>query len=172
MWLKYGVIISVICCLVCSGFSAYFAYSFTDAKWVAEVALMQKERATASTQLLTKFRMVDKFIIESQGVSDGLFQVAKNEQATAKVAADAAFDSLHNKTKPALPRPTSPNSGSPTAAELAAAATDRLVQAELFRRADEAAGRYAEFALESRIAGLDCQRRYEIIRKSHNEVQF
>lgn len=172
MWLKYGLILSGICCLLTSSLSAYFAHSYTESKWVAKVATMEKNKATASASLVTAFRVVDHNIIKSQEGSDELFKVAKNEQAASKAAADAAFDRLHNNVKPELPRATPANYNPPTTAELATAATDRLVLANLFRRADEAAGRYAEFATESRIAGLDCERRYNIIKTQINEVRF
>jgi hypothetical protein len=172
MWSKYGLILSVICCLLTSSLSAYFAHSFTESKWVAKVASMEKDKATASVSLVNSFRVIDHNIIKSQGASDELFKVAKNEQAVTKRSADSAFDRLHNNVKPAMPRVTPTSSDPAITAERAAAATDRLVLANLFRRADEAAGRYAEFATESRIAGLDCERRYNIVKSEIDKVRF
>lgn len=90
------------------------------------------------------------------------------EQARADAAAaDAVADSMHEQARRLAARGGQCASNATTTnRSQAARATDAVVLAELFRRADAAAGRLAAAYDQARAAGLACERAYDAVRNA------
>jgi hypothetical protein len=146
--------------LLSFGFGCWTADNHWSAKWTARDAADATQLALAQAVA----RQTEKQWRDKQEAINNEYQKLRTEKA----AADRQLDDVGERLRIALQSRTSRTAEytSPIA-ERAAAATDRLLLAELFRSADERAGALAKLVGESRLAGLQCQAEYNALRDSY-----
>lgn len=141
-----------------------FGYKVADNSWTTKWA--DAERDAAQAQVKAVAEAVGAYrsrVTELERVNDE----TKQQLADAFVAArnaDAESDRLQHALDDYLRRSSAKHCPTSATSERAAAATDQLVLAELFRRVDKRAGELAAIADDSRIRGLACEAAYEKIR--------
>ena len=139
-------------------------FKLADHNWAAKWA--DAERDAARSQLQAVNDAVATYrsrVTELERVNDE----TKQQLADAFVAArnaDAESDRLQHALDDYLRRSSAKHCTASTTSERAATATDQLVLAELFRRADKRAGELAAIADDSRIRGLACEAAYNAIK--------
>lgn len=132
----------------------------SDHDWSRKWADAEQQAAQA------QLKAVDVAVVEYRRRVTELEKVndeTKQQLADAFVAArnaDAESDRLQHALDDYLRRSSAKHCTASTTSERAAAATDQLVLAELFRRADKRAGELAAIADDSRIRGLACEAAY------------
>jgi Fe-S cluster assembly scaffold protein SufB len=154
---KYAPFIVLILCLASSYASHWITNNHWSAKWTARDATDSLQLAQAQAVA----RKTEKQWRDKQEAINNEYQKLRTEKA----AADRQLDDVGERLRIALQSRTSRTVEytSPIAIS-AAAATDRLLLAELFRSADERAGALAKLVGESRLAGLQCQAEYNALR--------
>lgn len=138
-----------------------FGYQVADNSWTTKWANAERDAAQAQVQAVNDAVATYRSrVTELERVNDE----TKQQLADAFVAArnaDAESDRLQHALDDYLRRSSAKHCAASTTSERAAAATDRLVLAELFRRADKRAGELAAIADDSRIRGLACEAAYK-----------
>jgi len=154
---KYAPFIVLILCLASSYAGHVVTHSHWQAKWTARDAADSLQVAQAQAMA----RQTEQKWRDKQEAINNEYQKLRTEKA----AADRKLDDVGERLRLALQSRTSRTTEytSPIAIS-AAAATDRLLLAQLFRSADERAGALAKLAGESRLAGLQCQAEYNALR--------
>jgi hypothetical protein len=157
---KYAPFIVLILCLATSYASHWVTNNHWQARWSERDAADALQLAQAqATARLTEQKWRDK-----QEAINNEYQKLRTEKA----AADRKLDDVGERLRIALQSRTSrATEHTSPIAERAAAATDRLLLAELFRSADERAGALAKLVGESRLAGLQCQAEYNALRDNY-----
>lgn len=139
-------------------------YKCADNQWTTKWADAERDAAQARVKAVAEAVAVYRSrVTELERVNDD----TKQKLADAFVAArnaDAESDRLQYALDDYLRRSSARNCPARTTRERAAAATDQLVLAELFRRADKRAGELAAIADDSRIRGLACEASYKAIK--------
>lgn len=155
---EYGRLIAAISLLV---FSAWCGHAWTDRGWSQRWAERDAAEATARTEAVNKAIATHAARVKQlENVNDETKKLLAGE-IIARRNADDASGRLQQRIEDILRRAR--NRSGTTTAERAAAATDITVLADVLRRADRRAGELAEIADRGRVAGLECQRRYEIM---------
>ncbi|UNY40548.1 i-spanin [Pararheinheimera phage vB_PsoM_KLER1-1] len=153
----YGKLIGVTFLLVCS---AWAGHEWSDRSWQVKWSDRDTAEATARADAVeAAVKKRNERITELEKANNETKQRLTDE-ILAKRAADDAANSLQQRIKDILRR--AGNNTGTTTAERAAAATDITVLANMLGRLDRAAGELAEVAGQRYVAGLDCQRRYQI----------
>jgi Fe-S cluster assembly scaffold protein SufB len=144
--------------------AGYAGHIFTHNHWQAKWAERDANDALQLAQAQAMARKTEHEWRDKQEAINNEYQKLRTEKA----AADRQLDDVGERLRLALQSRTSRTTEytSPIA-ERAAAATDRLLLAELFRSADERAGALAKLVGESRLAGLQCQQEYNSLRDYH-----
>ena len=141
-----------------------FGYQVADNSWTTKWANAERDAAQAQVRAVAEAVATYKSrVTELEKLNDE----TKQQLADAFVAArnaDAESDRLQHALDDYLRRSSTRNCQASTTSERAAAATDQLVLAELFRRADKRAGELAAIADDSRIRGLACEAAYNAIK--------
>jgi hypothetical protein len=147
--------------LLLSGFVGHW---LTNNHWQAKWAGRDASDALQVAQAQATARLTEQKWRDKQEAINNEYQKLRTEKA----AADRKLDDVGERLRIALQSRASRTSEytSPIA-ERAAAATDRLLLAELFRSADERAGALAKLVGESRLAGLQCQAEYNALRDNY-----
>jgi hypothetical protein len=154
-------LIVVIFLLACS---AWAGHEWTDRSWAQRWAERGAAEATARAEAVDIAIATHTARVNQLETVTNDTKIALAEADLARRNAADAADSLRD-TLDDYVRRASRNTGT-TTAERAAAATDITVLADVLRRADRRAGELAAIADQRYIAGLDCQRRYEVISAS------
>lgn len=145
----------LIAALVASVIGAGVAYKATDWHW--QVKWDKRDIAEASA----KQALTDEYRGKEQKLLKELDDVRKNTSDALQKAADSAvaaadlFDGVHRDAEKLADSLASCNAES---AQRSAAGAKVL--AELFRRADETAGRMAQYADDATIRGVACEQLY------------
>lgn len=155
MWSKSMLLIAAI-------FSAVCSYWITDSVWQARWDAKLLSDAAALQVANNAIRERENRITELQAEAENHAKTLQAKHAESLAAANAVSERLQHALSEHMQRPAVTHS--PTVAERAAAATDRLVLAELLRRADSRAGALAEYADRARAAGLICEQKYNALR--------
>jgi Fe-S cluster assembly scaffold protein SufB len=144
--------------------SSYAGHVVTHNHWQAKWSERDSADATQLAQVQAVSRQTEKQWRDKQEAINNEYQMLRTEKA----AADRKLDDVGDRLRIALQgRTNRTTEHTSPIAERAAAATDRLLLAELFRSADERAGALAKLAGESRLAGLQCQAEYNSLRDYH-----
>ena len=142
-------------------------FKLADSQWTTKWANAERDAAQAQVQAVAEAVATYRSrVTELEKVNDE----TKQQLADAFVAArnaDAESDRLQHALDDYLRRSSAKHCAASTTSERAAAATDRLVLAELFRRADKRAGELAAIADDSRIRGLACEAAYNAALSSY-----
>jgi Fe-S cluster assembly scaffold protein SufB len=141
--------------------AGYAGHLVTHNHWSAKWAERDAADALQLAQAQAIARQTEKQWRDKQEAINNEYQKLRTEKATADRKLDDAGERLRIAVQSRTSRTT--EYASPVA-ERAAAATDRLLLAELFRSADERAGALAKLVGESRLAGLQCQAEYNALR--------
>jgi hypothetical protein len=157
---KYAPFIVLILCLATSYASHWVTNNHWQAKWAerdAADALQVAQAQAIARQTEQKWR-------DKQEVINNEYKKLRSEKADT----DRKLDDIGERLRIALQSRTSrATEYTSPIAERAAAATDRLLLAELFRSADERAGALVKLVGESRLAGLQCQAEYDALRDNY-----
>jgi Skp family chaperone for outer membrane proteins len=154
---KYAPFIVLILCLATS----YAGHVATHNHWQAKWAERDSADALQVAQAQALARQTEQKWREKQEAINNEYQKLRTEKAAADRKLDDAGERLRLALQSRTSRATEYTS---PVAERAAAATDRLLLAELFRSADERAGDLAKTADDYRLAGLQCQAEYNALR--------
>lgn len=152
------------------GFALVFAYAkgkehadqTWQTKWDQQVIKLQAEKAAA----------LETYIAEQQRLTNELDTIRNEsikqiEQArTDAAAADAVAVSLHDKAQRLAKRANQCATDTTTTIRSQAASATNQLLADLFQRADEAAGTMAAAYDRARAAGLACERAYDAARNA------
>lgn len=153
-YVKLIVVISLLAC------SAWIGHEWSDRSWQVKWSNRDTAEATALADAVeAAVKQRNERINELEKANNDTKQRLTDE-ILAKRTADNAANSLQQRIQDILRR--AGNNTGTTTAERAAAATDITVLAHMLGRLDRAAGELAEVAGQRYIAGLDCQRRYDI----------
>jgi hypothetical protein len=158
MWTVRGVIL-----LAVGALSFGFGYDLARDSWRAKFA--EAERDAAQSQMQAVADAVDAHrlrVTELERVNDETKQTLADLHLAA-YHADAESERLQLALNDYVRRASARHCPSGTATERAAAATEQLVLAELFRRADKRAGELAAIADDSRARGLACEASYKAV---------
>ena len=141
--------------------AGYAGHVVTHNHWSSKWAERDAADALQLAQVQAAARQTEQKWRDKQEAINNEYQKLRTEKA----AADRKLDDVGERLRAALQSRTSRASEytSPIAIS-AAAATDRLLLAQLFRSADERAGALAKTADEYRITGLQCQAEYNALR--------
>jgi len=157
---KYAPFIVLILCLATS----YAGHWLTNNHWQAKWAERDAADALQIAQAQAMARQTEQKWRDKQEAIDNEYQKLRSEKADT----DRKLDDVGERLRIALQSRTSrATEYTSPIAERAAAATDRLLLAELFRSADERAGALAKLVGESRLAGLQCQAEYNALRDNY-----
>lgn len=126
-----------------------------DAHMLADAQANQKAAEDALTKQKNLLQELDNAYKTSAALKE------KHDRNVAD--SNIAFDRLHDQLNRVKAMPAVTNSS--TIAERAAAATDRVVLAELLGISDRRAGEYAQYADENRLAMMACRAEYGVIKK-------
>lgn len=154
MLLKLTLPIAVI-------FSAACSYWVTDKSWQTRWDAHMLQDAKESIAALKSIRDRETRIAELQTEAENNAKKLQAEYAASIAAAADVNERLQHALNQRMSRPAA--TGACTIAERATAATDKLVLADLFRRADSRAGALAEYADRARSAGLICEQKYNAL---------
>lgn len=135
-------------------------FKLADHNWTTKWA--DAERDAAQEQRRAVAEAVATYrsrVTELERVNDDTKQKLADAFNAARNA-DAESARLQHALDDYLRRSSAKHCATSTTSERAAAATDQLVLAELFRRADKRAGELAAIADDSRIRGLACEAAY------------
>lgn len=137
-------------------------------KWDQQALQLAQAQAAALEVARTEEQRRVKAIEEITNESKKQIEQARADAA----AADAVADGMHEQARRLAAR-GSQCTGNTTTADRsqAARATDAVVLADLFRRADAAAGRLAAAYDRARAAGLACERAYDAVRDNNSTSQ-
>ena len=157
---KYAPFIVLILCLATS----YASHWVTNYHWQAKWSERDAADALQIAQAQAVARQTEQKWRGKQEAINNEYQKLRSEKA----ATDRKLDDVGERLRIALQGRTSrATEYTSPIAERAAAATDRLLLAELFRSADERAGALAKLVGESRLAGLQCQAEYNALRDNY-----
>lgn len=138
-------------------------YWLTDNIWSAKWADAERDAAQAQLKAVDDaIKSHTLRVTELEKVNDETKQKLTDAFVAARNA-DAESDRLQHALDDYLRRSSAKHCATSTTSERAAAATDQLVLAELFRRADKRAGELAAIADDNRIRGLACEEAYKAI---------
>lgn len=137
----------------------------TEAKWQADWNAQVNKLTVAKLEAEQKARSIE---LEHQLTIDKVRYEHKQQMANAVAdarSADDAYDRVHDKAR-GLAESAGSCSSDPNASirSKAARATNAIVLADLFQRADRVAGQLAKAHGEARAAGLACEQMYEAVR--------
>ena len=139
----------------------------TSAKWQSNWNSQVHELTKAKLEAEQKARSIE---LEHQLTIDKVRNEHKQQMANAVADAhdaDDAHDRVHDKArKLAESAGSCPSDPSATIRSQAATATNAVVLADLFQRADRVAGQLAAAHDKARAAGLACEQMYESVRVS------
>lgn len=140
-----------------------FGYQVSDNSWSTKWAEAERDAAQSQVRAVADAVATYKYrVTELEIVNDDTKKLLADAFMAARTA-DAESDRLQHALDDYLRRSSATSCATSTAGERAAAATDQLVLAELFRRADKRAGELAAIADDSRIRGLACESAYKVI---------
>ena len=141
--------------------AGYAGHAVTHNHWQAKWAERDSADATQLAQAQSAARQTEKQWRNKQEAINNEYQKLRTEKA----ATDRELDDVVERLRLAVQSRTSRTAEytSPVA-ERAAAATDRLLLAQLFTSADRRAGDLAKTADEYRLTGLQCQQEYNALR--------
>lgn len=160
-----GLIKVILVALSISG-SCYFGYTYSDSKWEAKE---NKELAAAKSALLKleqEKQQKEELLRNEQAKVDNddsakllalQATIADNESVNSKLRAEI--------TKYKAMSQITGNTG--VNREFAAVATDAVVYADLFGRANDTATELAYIATESYRRGKNCEMKYDAVRKAY-----
>jgi hypothetical protein len=158
-WLGYGQLIGVICLLVCS---AWGGHEWSDRDWSQRWA--ERDTADARAQLAA----AERAATEQREILTELEQsYAESEnRRNALAAAERRNNELSGQLRDAIEarKRLLQADSTGTIAARANAATDALVLAELFGRAEQRATNLAGYADKHRAALMACRAEYEAVR--------
>ncbi len=137
----------------------------TEAKWQADWNAQVNKLTKAKLDAEQKARSIE---LEHQLTIDKVRNEHTQQMANAVAdarSADDAHDRLHDKARGLVESSRScPSDPSATIRSQAARATNAVVLADLFERADRVAGQLAAAHDQARAAGLACEQMYESVR--------
>jgi len=134
-----------------------------ESKWDQQALQLAQAQAHALDVARTEEQRRIKAIEDITNESKKQIEQARADAA----AADAVADSLHEQARRLAARNSQCTSRATTTDRgEAARATDATVLADLFARADAAAGRLAAAYDRARTAGLACERAYDALRNA------
>lgn len=137
----------------------------TDAKWQADWNAQVHELTQAKLDAELKARSIE---LQHQLTIDKVRYEHKQQMAIAladAVAADDMHKRVHDKARGLAESAGScPSDPSASIRSQAARATNAIVLADLFQRADRVAGQLAAAHDQARAAGLACEQMYESVR--------
>lgn len=145
----------------------FAGYKITDNRWQTKWAHHIVEDAKASKDASDNILKLQTDIITERNNANIIAAKLQENHKLAIAAANASADSLREQIARIKALPTTSNTGSIRSS--AAAATDRLVLAELLGRADATAQRMAEYAEENRMSAINCRNEYNAIVDSFNK---
>ena len=163
-WAKALVLAAVVGFIFGAGWWSRSVLADRDAAKFKEQAALERAESVAQANKLADERMreTERRLAAQKGIADETARTLARER-DARATADLVARSLHERAA-ALAAASDARECNPAApAERQAAGPDARVFADLFRRADEAAGRMAEVAGQRYAAGLDCQQRYDTL---------
>jgi len=138
---------------------AYVVDSEWRSDWDGHMLADAQANQKAAEDALTKQKNMLQELDNAYKTSATLKEKHDRNVADSRIA----FDRLHDQLKRIKAMP-SVSDTSPIA-ERAAAATNRVVLAELLGISDRRAGEYAQYADENRLALMACRAEYEAVRK-------
>jgi hypothetical protein len=135
------------------------ANNIWQAKWD------RAEKQAAQNQLTAVNKAVEEYntVLAKQRSENSATEAKLAIAATAGLNADIANDSLQQQLSTYLRRGSKCPASTASTEERAAVATEQLVLAELFRRANTRAGELAKIADDARIRGLACEVSYNLV---------
>lgn len=137
----------------------------TEAKWQANWNAQVNELTSAKLEAEQKARSIE---LQHQLAIDKVRYEHKQQMANAVAdarSADDAHDRVHDKARGLAESAGScPSDPSASIRSQAARATNAIVLADLFERADRVAGQLAAAHDQARAAGLACEQMYEAVR--------
>lgn len=162
---KFFVRLMIVCFF---GLALVFAYvkgkehSDTEwqTKWDEQVIQLANAKAAALEAVRTEEQRRIKAIEEITNESKKQIEQARADAA----AADAVAVSLHDKAQRLAKRASQCTTDTATSIRSKAATATNQLLADLFQRADEAAGTMAAAYDNARAAGLACERAYDALR--------
>lgn len=145
----------------------FTGYKITDnrwqTKWAHHVVEDAKANELAAYDALTKQKNLLLELDHAYKTAEKL----KDEHETSVAAANASADKLRDEIARIKALPASGNSG--VIRSSAAAATDRLMLAELLGRADQRAGELADYAERNRQSAVNCRNEFEAVRNAQKQ---
>lgn len=150
-----------------AGLAGFVAgYSFSDNRWQskwdnAETKAAQNQLQVVNNAVLNHNFLTGALEKNSEKTQTNLVALHDSVQLTAD-----AGDSLQQQFADSMRTECNPAQSAPTTADLAAKATNGLVQTYVFGIVKNRAVEYAKIADENRIIGLSCQDDYEALRLS------
>ncbi len=131
--------------------------------WAEQEAMLAKEREQAERLMRLKEHAWQKSIEDVRNESKKQIEQARADAA----AADAVADRLHEQARRlAAAGSQCASNSTATIRSKAARATNAVVLADVFARADAAAGQLAAAYDRARAAGLACERSYDALRNA------
>ena len=168
MWLKFGPIIAVISCLVCSALSAVAAWNYKATQCELEILKLENQ-STESTLFQNIFARKTEwqFVAVQQEVQNEVNQ-RKTENAESAAAVTVNSNRLRNEVQRDVSKASAASQASAIDREHAATATKLVLYAGLFESARQRAIDLAEEAEAYRVAGEGCSAFYDKALKINN----
>ena len=139
-----------------------------QAKWDQQALQLAKAKADALEAARTEEQRRIKAVEEITNATKKHIEQARADAA----AASAVADSLHDKASRLATAGSQCTSDTAAKVRSAAArATNAVVLADVFKRADAAAGRLAAAYDQARAAGLACERAYDALHNTNSSTQ-
>lgn len=158
IWTVRGVVLLAVALLAFG-----FGYDVARDNWRAKFAEAEREAAQSQLKAVAEAVEAHKLrVTELEKVNDEAKQMLSDLHLAA-YNADAESERLQRALDDYVRRSSSNRCPSGTTSERAAAATEQLVLAELFRRADKRAGELAAIADDARARGLACEAAYKAV---------